>query len=317
MRVFIAGATGTLGRPVVRALVSRGHQVVGLTRTDEGARRIQATGAKAVIGNALDAERMKKLVVEARPDVVVHLLTAIPPAGVMRKNQLRPTNELRVTGTANLIGASMAAGARRLVAESFVGIYAGGNFSRPASEDDPLPPAPDGPFKDPFLALRSLEDQLRHASAQSGIETVALRIGFLYGSDVPSTRHMIDQARAGRMFVPAGLSGIGPFVHNDDAAAAIVAAIERPNVSGVYNVVDNQPMPMTDFISQLAAAVAAPRPKTMPAWVVKLMAPLIAALAGSRLVLDNSKAKRELGWTPLYPTVAEGLKEVRSLLAAA
>jgi nucleoside-diphosphate-sugar epimerase len=133
MRVFIAGATGTLGRPVVRALVSRGHQVVGLTRTDEGARRIQATGAKAVIGNALDAERMKKLVVEARPDVVVHLLTAIPPAGVMRKNQLRPTNELRVTGTANLIGASMAAGARRLVAESFVGIYAGGNFSRPAS----------------------------------------------------------------------------------------------------------------------------------------------------------------------------------------
>jgi nucleoside-diphosphate-sugar epimerase len=105
-------------------------------------------------------------------------------------------------------------------------------------------------------------------------------------------------------------------VHNDDAAAAIVAAIERPNVSGVYNVVDDQAIPMTDFITQLVAAVAAPRPKTMPAWVVKLMAPVVAALASFRLMLDNSKAKRELGWTPLYPTVADGLKEVRTLAAA-
>jgi nucleoside-diphosphate-sugar epimerase len=317
MRIFIAGATGTLGRPVVRALVSRGHQVVGLTRSEDGARRIQAMGANAVIGNALDAERMEKLIVEARPDVVVHLLTAIPPAGVMRKSQLRATNELRTTGTANLIAASIAAGARRIVAESFVGIYVGGNYNRPASEEDPLPSIPQGTFKDPTLALRSLEDQLRTASATSGIETVALRVGLLYGSDVPSTRHMIDQARSGRMFVPAGLSGVAPFVHNDDAAAAFVAAVERPNVSGTYNVVDNQAIAMSDFITQLVTAVSAPRPRTMPAWVVKLMAPVIAAMVSSRLMLDNSKAKRDLGWIPLYPTVADGLREVRSLVAAA
>ncbi|RPI47598.1 MAG: NAD(P)-dependent oxidoreductase, partial [Acidobacteria bacterium] len=231
MRMFVAGATGTLGRPVVRALVSRGHDVIGLTRTQEGARRIKDMGARAVVGNALDAERLKALVVEARPDVVVHLLTALPPGGVTRKSQLRQTNELRTAGTANLIAASLAGGAHRIVAESFVGVYSGGSFSRPVSEDAPLPPPPEGPFRDTVLALRSLEDQLRAATASSGIETVALRIGFLYGSDVPSTRLMIDQARAGRLFLPAGLSGIAPFVHNDDAAAAIVAAIERPNVS--------------------------------------------------------------------------------------
>ncbi len=317
MRIFVAGATGTLGRPVVRALVSRGHQVVGLTRTDDGARRIQAMGAQAVVGNALDAERLKTLVVEAQPEVVVHLLTAIPPGGVMRKNQLRPTNELRTCGTANLIAASTAAGARRIVAESFVGVYGTGSFSHPVSEDSPLPPVQDGALKDTIVALRSLEDQLRTATASGGIETVTLRIGFLYGSEVPSTRLMIDQARSGRMFVPAGLSGVGPFVHNEDAAAAIVAAIERPNVSRIYNVVDDRAISMGEFIAQLAAAVSAPAPKTVPAWVVKMMAPVIALMASARLPLDNAKAKRELGWNPLYPTVADGLTEVRTLMVAA
>ena len=219
MRIFVAGATGTLGRPVVRELVNRQHDVVGLTRTQDGARRIGDMGAHAVVGNALDAGRVSGLIVEARPDVVVHLLTALPPGGVMRKGQLRPTNELRTAGTANLIAGALAAGARRIVAESFLGIYAGANASRPLAEDTSLPPPMEGPFKDTLIALRSLEEQLRTANAGSGIETVALRIGFLYGSDVPSTRLMIDQMRRGRMFVPAGLPGVASFVHNDDAAA--------------------------------------------------------------------------------------------------
>jgi nucleoside-diphosphate-sugar epimerase len=317
MRIFIAGATGTLGRPTVRALVSRGHQVVGLTRTDEGARRIQAMGARAVVGNALDAERLKTLVVDARPEVVIHLLTALPAGGVMRKAHLRATNELRTTGTANLIAASAAAGARRIVAESFVGVYGNGQFRGLVSEEMPLPPVQDGVMKDTVLALRSLEDQLRAANRSSGIETVALRIGLLYGSEVPHTRAMIDQARSGRMFLPAGLSGVGSFVHNDDAAAAIVAAIEQPNVSSVYNIADDKAMPMTEFITRLMAAVSAPPPKTVPAWVVRMMAPVIAVMGSAKLPLDNSKAKRELGWNPLYPTVADGLNEVRSLMVAA
>jgi nucleoside-diphosphate-sugar epimerase len=317
MRIFVAGATGTLGRPTVRALVSRGHQVVGLTRTDAGARRIEAIGARAVIGNALDAERLETLVVDARPEVVIHLLTALPPAGVMRKTHLRPTNELRTTGTANLIAGSAAAGARRIVAESFVAVYGNGQFSSPVSEDTPLPPLQDGVLKDTVLALRSLEDQLRAATTSSGIETVALRIGLLYGSDVPHTRLMIEQAQSGRLFLPAGLSGIGSFVHNDDAAAAIVAAVERPNVSRVYNIVDDRAIPMTEFMTQLTAAVSAPPPKTVPSWVVRMMAPVIAVMGSAKLPLDNSKAKHELGWNPIYPTVADGLAEVRTLMVAA
>src|SRR5262245_5039098 len=125
MRIFVAGATGTLGRPTVRSLVLRGHDVVGLTRTEDGARRIHAVGARAVVGNALDPERLKTLVVDARPEVVVHLLTALPAGGALRKRQLRPTNELRTAGTAHLIAASVAAAARRIVAESFVGVYGG------------------------------------------------------------------------------------------------------------------------------------------------------------------------------------------------
>ncbi len=257
MRIFVAGATGTLGRPVVRELVNRQHDVVGLTRTQEGARRIDGMGAHAVIANALDSRRVSGLVVEARPDVVVHLLTALPPGGVLRPNQLRPTNELRTAGTANLIAGALAAGARRIVAESFIGVYAGGNASEPRAEDASLPPPMEGPFKDTLIALRSLEEQLRAANADSGIETVALRIGFLYGSDVPSTRIMIDQIKRGRMFVPAGLPGVASFVHNEDAAAANVAAIERPNVSRVYNVADDRAIPMADFIAQLAAAASA------------------------------------------------------------
>jgi nucleoside-diphosphate-sugar epimerase len=236
---------------------------------------------------------------------------------VTRKSQLRQTNELRTAGTANLIAASLAGGAHRIVAESFVGVYSGGSFSRPVSEDAPLPPPPEGAFKDTVLALRSLEDQLRAATASSGIETVALRIGLLYGSDVPSTRLMIDQARAGRLFVPAGLSGIAPFVHNDDAAAAIVAAIERPNVSRVYNVVDDRAIPVAEFLAALAAAASAPAPRRIPHWVVRLVAPVIAAMGSARLLLDNSKAERELGWALLYPTVTDGLKELRGLLVAA
>ncbi len=317
MRIFVAGATGTLGRPVVRELVNRKHDVVGLTRTQEGARRIDGMGAHAVVGNALDAGRVSGLIVKARPDVVVHLLTALPPGGVMRKGQLRPTNELRTAGTANLVAGALAAGARRIVAESFIGIYAGASASRPLAEDASLPQPMEGPFKDTLIALRSLEEQLRTANADSGIETVALRIGFLYGSDVPSTRLMIDQIKRGRLFVPAGLPGVASFVHNDDAAAAIVAAIEQPNVSRVYNVSDDRAIPMSDFIARLAAAASARPPKRVPGWVVRLMAPVIAAMGSENLPLDNSRARRELGWTPLYPTVAQGLSEIRGLVAAA
>jgi nucleoside-diphosphate-sugar epimerase len=310
MKIFVAGATGTLGRPVVRMLLSRGHEVVGLSRSESGVRRIDGMGAQGVVGNALDGDRMRTLVQDARPEQIVHLLTALPPGGVMRKRQLRPTNTLRIDGTANLIHAAAAAGVRRIVAESFIGVYGPGQFTEKISEDNPLPPAGEGAFREAVLAMRSLEDQLRLARAKS-VETVALRIGLLYGLEVPSTRSLIQQARSGRLFVPRGLSGVGAFVHNDDAAAAIIAAIEQPDPAPVYNIVDDEPTRMVSFLSQLAAAVSAPPPRQIPSWIVKLSAPVIAELGSATLLLSNAKAKRELGWTLRYPTLHEGLADLR------
>jgi nucleoside-diphosphate-sugar epimerase len=307
MKIFVAGATGTLGRPVVRTLVSHGHEIVGLSRTESGAHRVETMGGRGVVGNALDEDRMRSLIMDARPEVVVHLLTALPPGGVLRKKQLNPTNELRIKGTANLISAAAGAGVRRLVAESF----------GPITEDAPLPPVKEGPFKDAVLALRSLEDQLRAATATLGMQTVALRIGLLYGLEVPSTQLMIDQARAGRLFVPRGLSGVGSFVHNDDAAAAIVAAIEGQPLSLVYNIADDEPTTLSAFMAQLAASVSAPPPRSIPAWIVNLAAPIIAEMGSARLPLANSKAKRELGWSLRYPTLRSGMAELHSSAARA
>ena len=307
MRIFVAGATGTLGRPVVRLLRARGHDVVGLTRSSGRAAQLRILGADAVVGDALNAQSIVRAVVEARPDVVLHLLTALPAAGALRAAHLRSTNELRVTGTAHLIRAAREAGAGRLVAESFVGIYGSGAAAGVLTEDDPLPPVPDGAFAEAVRALRALEDQLRVASDTGSIETAALRIGLLYGRDVPSTAQLIRQARAGRLFVPRNLPGILPFVHIDDAAAAIVRAVEQRGAAGVFNVVDDEAMPLTRFLDALAHAVGAPPPRHMPAWLLRLAAPVMAQAGSARLVLSNARAKRELAWQLHYPTVRQGL----------
>lgn len=166
-------------------------------------------------------------------------------------------------------------------------------------------------------ALRSLEVQLQRVRAAGRLETVALRIGFLYGSDVPSTTDLVKRARAGRMFVPRDFAGVAPFVHVDDAAAAIVAAIEHPNPSPVYNVVDDEPVPFTTFLAKLTVAARAAPPRHLPGWLVRLAAPVMAEFGTTRLMLSNDRSKRELGWTLRYPTVDVGLAEVSGPLAQA
>jgi nucleoside-diphosphate-sugar epimerase len=309
MKIFVAGATGTLGRPVVRTLLAHGHDVVGMTRTAEGARRIEGAGAKAVIADALDGDRLRSAVARTRPEQVVHLLTALPPGGPLRRRDLDATNVLRTAGTANLIRAAVEAGAVRIVAESFVGVYGTGAIDSIA-EDAPLPPVPGGPFREAVLAMRSMEDQLRQARDRRLIDTVALRIGGLYGSDVPSIRALLDQARKGRLFAPRKLPGLAPFVHVDDAAAAIVAAVEAARTSPVYNISDDEPISMSDFLQQFTQALGTRPPRTIPVWLARLAAPLLIQAAFVTLRLSNDKAKQELGWTPRYPTVRDGLREL-------
>lgn len=165
------------------------------------------------------------------------------------------------------------------------------------SEDAPLPPVTNGAFTEALNALRSLEEQLRAAREARRIDAVVLRIGFLYGADVPSTRALLHQAKTGRLFAPRRMSGVGPFVHVDDAAAAIVAAIEHPRPSFVYNVADDQPMAFTTFLASMSRAIGAPPPRRLPAWLLRLAAPLLAEIGSARLELSNAKAKRELAWT--------------------
>ena len=317
MRVFVAGTTGTLGRPVVKLLLSRGHEVTGLTRSATRARALSAAGVTAVVGDALDRVTMTALMAQTRPDQVLHLLTALPPAGPMRRRDLTATNTLRTIGTANLIEAAVAAGASRMVAESFVGVYGPVPSGRRVHEDEPLPPPARTAMAEAVDALRSLEAQLRDARAAGRLTTVALRIGFLYGSDVPATQAMARQARSGRLYAPRDFTGAGPFVHVDDAAAAVVAAMEHASPSTVYNVVDDQPMKLTAFLADLAAALGAAPPRHVPRWVVRLAAPLMAEFGSMTLMPANDRIKRELAWRPRYPTVSDGLAEVRQRLAEA
>jgi len=312
MRIFIAGATGTLGRPVVRRLVSLGHEVVGLTRSEKGARALEAAGARGVIGDALDREGLRAAVVAARPEQVLHLLTALPPV-ILRARHLEATNHLRIVGTPNLIEAAVAAGARRIVAESFVGVYGKARFDHPATEDEPLPPVGRGALRQTVAALRTMEEELRAARDGGKIDTVSLRLGFLYGPDVPSTRDFVEQARAGKLAAPV-LPGLAANLQIDDAASAILAAIERPRPSPVYNVVDDEPMPLQENLMLLAQAIGARPPRLLPGWLVRLAAPVVAELGSMRLVLSNAKARRELGWAPLYPDARAGLAELSRAL---
>ena len=310
MRVLIAGATGAIGQPLVRALVHRGHEVIGLTRSSSKRASIEALGARAVTGNALDADDMTRAIAEAAPSHVVHLLTALPAAGPMRARDLRPTNELRVRGTENLLRAAVAARVKRLVAESFVGIYGRANFDKPRGEDEPLAPPVDGVFHEADLALRSLEDQLKRARDAKQIETVTLRYGGIYGPRVASMQAVLQMLRTRRLFLPRHATGIMPFVHVDDAAAATIAALEHPSPAAVYNIVDDQPMSLGAFLGIAASIVGAPPPRTMPAWVFRFVAPLMAEAMTLRMPLSNAKAKRDLGWQLAYPTVRDGMRDL-------
>jgi nucleoside-diphosphate-sugar epimerase len=168
------------------------------------------------------------------------------------------------------------------VAESFVGVYGAARFAEPRGEDAPLPEVGTGPFREGILAMRALEDQVHAARDAGRLEATALRIGFFYGSEVPSTRSMAHLLARRRMFVPRGASGIGAFVHIEDAAEAVVAAAESESVSALYNVVDDEPMPLLTFLDLASTALGTAGPRAVPAWLVRLLAPLPAQGAHAR-----------------------------------
>jgi nucleoside-diphosphate-sugar epimerase len=297
VRVFLAGGSGAIGMPLVRQLTAAGHQVTALTRTSANAAKLRALGATPAVADALDAESLRRVVVEAQPTHVIHELTAIPKGGVRSARDLAPTNRLRIEGTRNLIEASVAARARRVVVGSFAMLRGA-----------PSPEAPAG-VRSAAEAVRSMEHQTLEASRAGRIEGVVLRYGLFYGPDAGSTTQMIAMAKRRLLPTIRGDRGLLSNIHVDDAAGATVAALERAPAGSIYDIVDDRPVSFSEIVEQLAAAADAPRPFAVPAWLPRLVMPYMARLLALRLPLSNEKARAELGWRPAYPTIREGLAQ--------
>lgn len=304
MRVFVAGASGAIGRPTVRRLASAGHEVTGMTRQEERAAEIREAGAEAVVCDAFDAEGLKEAVVAARPEVVLHALTALPPEFKPKADYLAATNRVREEGTRNLVAAAQAAGARRIVAESVAFFYEpeGGWIK---DEEASLFRDPPGRFAAACDALMTLEREILEAE---GLEGIVLRFGWLYGPGTYYERGgtMAEETLKRRNPIVGNGAGMFSFVHVEDAADAYVAALDRGD-PGVYNVVDDEPAPQHEWVPVYAEALGAKPPRRVPAWLARLAAgkDLVSAAIEMRGA-SNAKAKRELGWEPAHPSWRQG-----------
>jgi nucleoside-diphosphate-sugar epimerase len=305
VRVLVAGATGAVGRPLTRQLLETGHEVWAMTRSPGRRGEIEGLGARLVVADALDERAVRGAVEEARPEVIVHQLTALPRAGPTRMRDMRATNELRTVGTDNLIAAARTAGVRRIVAQSIVFVYGYRDHGlEPITED--APPEPGGRFAEGLEPLLYMEGRL---FGTEGIEGIALRYGVFYAAHSDTVQYMRRMVRRRMMALPAGGHGICPFIHLEDAASATVRALEAGRPGEAYNVVDDEPVEWAGFIGELARQEGARPPRSVPLWLARVALPYAAYfMARVRIVASNRKAKEELVWAPRYPSFRDGLR---------
>jgi 2-alkyl-3-oxoalkanoate reductase len=302
-RVFVAGASGVIGLPLVRALVAAGHQVTAMTRTPDKQSLLRAAGATPVVADALDAETLRRAVVDAHPTHVIHQLTALPKAGPKRVSDVTATNRLRDEGTKNLIAAAIAAGATRLVGGSVA--LAGGDPSA----------VPSG-LEEAAVAVRSMESQIIQASRGGKLEGIVLRYGGFYGPGNPMTDDFLERIERGRLFIIRNDRGLLPFIHLDDAVSATVAALDHGVPGSAYDIVDDRAMSFSEVATIAAELMNAPRPRAVPLWLPKLLMPYMTRVLSVRMPLSNAKARAELGWRPAFPTVRDGLSHMLRSKAA-
>jgi nucleoside-diphosphate-sugar epimerase len=299
MRVFVAGASGAIGTPLVTQLVRQGHEVTGTHRSAAGAGRIQALGARPVLLDLLDTRAVRAAVLEDQPEAVIHQATALAGAGFSRRldRTFALTNRLRTEGTGNLLAAAREAGAGRFVAQSFASFRYAREGGWVKTESDPLDPAPAAGAQETNAAMRYLDE---HVTAAGGI---ALRYGGFYGAG--------DDGLAGpvrkRQFPVIGNGqGVSSFIHLDDAAAATVLALQADGPA-IYNIVDDDPAAMGEWLPALAEILGAGPPRRIPAWLARLIAGEGGVMMGTQARgASNARAKRELGWTLRYPSWRQG-----------
>ncbi|WP_026877671.1 NAD-dependent epimerase/dehydratase family protein [Jiangella gansuensis] len=309
MRVFLAGATGAVGRSLIPILVAAGHEVVGTTRSPGKLAQLTAAGAEGVVVDGLDADAVRQEVRAAAPDVIVQQQTALASGTGDFKHwdaEFAATNRLRTEGTDHLLAAARDAGVRRFVAQSYTGWPNARSGAPVKSEDDPLEANPPAACRQTLSAIQHLE---RVTTSTPGVDGLVLRYGSFYGPGTGLTGDdVVGMLRKRRFPLVGGGTAVWSLLHIDDAARATLAAIEG-GAPGIYNIVDDEPAPVAQILPELAAAVGAKSPRKLPAWLAK---PLIGdfgvtfmtTLRGS----SNAKAERELGWKPQYPSWREGFR---------
>jgi len=310
MKVFVAGANGAVGKPLVSQLIAHGYDVVAMTRSPKASDALRALGAEPIVADAFDRAALIEAVTRAAPEVVIHELTALTNAKDYKHfdDEFAMTNRLRTEGTDNLLAAAQAAGARRFIIQS----YGNWNYARSGSmvksEDDPLDPTPASNQAQSIEAIRYLERAVLNVD---GIEGVALRYGNLYG---PGTGFAIGgdiaaSVRKRMLPIIGNGAGVWSFIHVDDAASATVAAIQ-PGARGIYNIADDEPAPVSVWLPDLARALGAKPPFHIPVWLGRLMVGDVGVSMMTQIRgASNAKARRELEWTPSFATWRDGFRK--------
>jgi 2-alkyl-3-oxoalkanoate reductase len=304
MRVFVAGGTGALGRRLVPRLVARGHEVTATTRSAGKVGALQSLGARPVVVDGMDAAAVGQAVAEAQPDAIAHQMTALAAAADLRRfdRWFATTNELRTAGTRHLLAAAQASGVGKVVAQSYTG-WNNSRTGRPVkSEDDPLDPEPAKAQRESMAAIRFLE----RAVTEAPLTGIVLRYGNFYGPG--ASESMVELVRARKMPIVGAGTGVWSFIHLDDAATATVAAVER-GAAGVYNIVDDEPAPVAEWLPHLAEAVGAKPPMRLPVWLARPLAgEVVVRWMTEGRGSSNEKAKRELDWQPAWSSWRDGFR---------
>lgn len=308
MKVLVAGATGAIGRPLVRKLVAGGHEVVGMTRSASKADEIAAMGAEPAIADALDPDQVARAVAEAEPEAIVHEMTALSGSLDLRNldRTFATTNRLRTEGTDHLLSAARAAGVRRFLAQSFAAWSYARSGGAVKDEEAALETDPPASVSATLGAIRHLERAVTKAEWTEG---VVLRYAGFYGPGTSLDRggEQLEAIRKRRFPVVGGGAGVTSFVHIEDAAEATVAALERA-APGIYNVADDDPATIAEWLPEVARQLGAKPPRRAPRWLGRLLAGEAATVMMTELRgASNAKAKRELGWQPAHPSWRDSL----------
>jgi nucleoside-diphosphate-sugar epimerase len=309
MRVFVAGATGAIGKQLVPRLVEAGHEVHGMTRSESKQAMLYELGAVAAVADALDPGQVAEAVGRARPDVIVHQLTAIGTVDTRHMDRdFAQTNRLRTEGTDYLLSAGQAVGVRRFVAQSHITSYAR-TGTAVKSEEDPFDPSPAREMRENLAAIRHLEEAVLGARWTEGI---VLRYGHFYGpgTSIAPGGQLPEMIRKRKFPLVGDGGGVWSFIHIADAADATVAAVERGS-RGVYNVVDDDPAPVAEWLPALAQMLGAKKPVRVPRFVGRLFAGEAGVVMMTEVRgVSNAKAKRELAWRPAHPSWRQGFAAI-------